>query len=128
MKIFVGQAVTGEDKEKISKESKEVCNIFGESAYCTVLEENEFEEKTNGDKMKHAFEKIDSSDAFLAIVRSEKRSEGMLMEIGYCLAKDKRIILAISKNVKNSYLKDVANDVIEFENHKDLIKKLENLK
>lgn len=131
MKIFVGQAVTGEDINKIREESKQVCEAVeqsGHDSYCTLIEGDEFEEKKAGDKMNHAFSSLDGFDTFLAIIRSEKKSEGMLMEIGYSIAKGKKIILAINKEVKNTYLKEIANQIIEFENHEDLIKQLRELK
>ena len=131
MKIFIGQAVTGEDIEKLKQEIIHVYKALEEAGhehYCTFMEEGEFHEKIPGDKLRHALEIIDKHDTFLAIVRSERRSEGMLMEIGYSFAQGKNIILAIQKKVNNTYLRQIANKVIEYEDQDDLIKQLEKLK
>src|SRR3989344_8262188 len=126
MKIFIGQPVTGEDLEKIRKESHKICSILSENgnpSYCTLIEPKEFESKNNKDKMKHAFENLDKFDTFLAIIRNERKSEGMLMEIGYCVAKRKKIIIAIKKDIKNTYLPEIADKVVVWEDFEDLIKK-----
>ena len=98
----------------------------GHDPYCTFLEDDSFQDKHKKNMLIHAFKKIDTSEVFLAIVRSERRSEGMLIEVGYALSKKKKFILAINMEVKNTYLRDLADEVIEFESFKSLISKLEN--
>ena len=132
MRIFIGQAVTGEDLSQLYKEMDAVylsLDKAGHLHYCTLKEdEREFSKKTKMEMMKHAFDEIDKSDAFLAIIRSEKRSEGLLVEIGYVMAKKKKLIIAIKKDVKNTYLRDLADKIIEFNDIKDLSRQLEKLK
>lgn len=131
MKVFIGQAVTGEDLSQLYKEMDQVylsLDKAGHLHYCTLKEdEKEFSKKTKRQIMEHAFNEIDKSDAFLAIVRSEKRSEGLLIEIGYVMAKKKRFVLAIKQDVKNTYLRELADEVIEFDNIQELSKNLEEL-
>lgn len=50
------------------------------------------------------------------------------MEIGYVLSKKKRFILAIKDDVKKTYLRDMTNEVIEWNSFQDLLTKLEGLK
>lgn len=132
MKIFIGQAVTGEDIENLKDECSKVQDALskaGHESYCTILEGNEFENEDAKMKLEHAFEEIDKSDAFLAIIRGEKRSEGMLMEIGYTLSKKKKLIVAIKKEVRDkTYVDELADQVIEFEDINDLCEKLGDLK
>ena len=45
-KIFIGQAVTGEDRNVLREECTQIVKEFensGESVYCTVLEGKDFE-------------------------------------------------------------------------------------
>lgn len=133
MKIFIGQAVTGEDINKLMEESKKIIKILeeaGNECYCTFLEGDEWEKNLlPGDKLKHAFKIIDKHDTFLAIVRSEKRSEGMLMEIGYAISRNKKLIIAVNRNVRDkTYLDELADQVIEFEDFEDLKNKLKEIK
>ena len=132
MKIFIGQAVTGENMNKLKEESKKIITLLEEAnneGYCTFLEGDEWGKNLlPGDKLKHAFKIIDEHDSFLAIVRSEKRSEGMLMEIGYAISRNKKLIVAVNKNVRDkTYLDELADVVIEFESIEDLLNKLKEL-
>ena len=52
----------------------------------------------------------------------------MLIEIGYALAKKKKIILAMKEGVNFYFTEDIADKVIEFSDIKDLLIKLEILK
>ena len=52
----------------------------------------------------------------------------MLIEIGYSLAKNKRIILMINKNVKNTYLPEMFDETIQFKDSEDLIDKIKELR
>ena len=130
MKIFIGQAVNGQDLEKLYEELEKIyISLEEHEYYCTLQEEEEeFQKKTKKEILDHAFKEIDKADAFLAIVRSEHRSEGLLIEIGYVLSKGKKFILAVQKDVKNTYLRDLADQVIEFNTIEDLKDKLKNLK
>ena len=131
MKIFIGQAVTGEDEKKLKTESLkiiEALNNNGHEAYATIINE-EMQEKGIREIFNHAFEEIDKSDAFLAIIRNEKRSEGMLIEVGYVLSKKKKFFVAINKNVRDkTYIDELADKVIEFENLEELNEKLGEIK
>jgi len=124
------QRVSGENKEKLRKESHKICAILNKNNHnvsCTMLEEESFEEKPKKEIFTHAFNEINKADTLLAIVRSEKRSEGFLIEVGYAIAKNKRIILAIKKKVINTYLREMVSEFIEFENNRELYIKLKNL-
>ena len=74
--------------------------------------------------MDYSYEELDKSDCLLAFVKSEEKSEGMLLEIGYAIAKKKKFILAIKKDAKTVFLREMANQIIEFDNLKDLYEKL----
>ena len=130
MKIFIGQAVTGEDKDKLKDECKILVNILGKlghEVYCTILDD-ELQKNDYEFILNHAFKIINEGECVLAIVRSEKKSEGLLMELGYCLAKNKKIILAINKQVKDTFLREIADEIIEFKNIEDLLNKLKKIK
>jgi nucleoside 2-deoxyribosyltransferase len=100
--------------------------IGGHDVYCSVEDAEWFSQRglTNGDIMRHALGKVDESDILLAFIRSEERSEGMLVEIGYALARGKYVVLAIREGVRTTSLRELADNVIEFVDTDDLIKKL----
>jgi len=127
MKFFIGQRVTGEDRNQLREEVKNVVSILeekGHSGHCTILIGDSFEAKSRKQVMEHAFRELDSSDAFLVIIRSEEKSEGLLMEIGYVLGNNKKIILCIKEDVKNTYIREIVDNIIEFSDIDNLYDKL----
>lgn len=132
MKIFIGQAVTGEDIENLKRECSKIQAVLskaGNESYYTVNPKDNLDVNSPRDWLMHAFQEIDKADAFLAIIRNEKRSEGLLMEIGYILSKKKKLIVAIKEDVRDkTYVDEMADVVIEFKDVDDLCKKLEELK
>jgi len=50
------------------------------------------------------------------------------MEIGYALAKRKQFILAIKKDIKTTFMREMADEIIEFENLEELYNKLTKFK
>lgn len=130
-KIFLGQAVTGCDFDNLKKESLEIVDLFKEKdieCYCTLCEGKEFQSNSKKEIFEHAFKIVDESDIFLAVLRNENKSEGLLMEVGYCIAKGKKVIVAIHKDVKKTYLPALFDDNIIFEDFEDLKNKLKEFK
>ncbi len=132
-KIFVAYRYRGENLDILKKTMTAVCdslNEAGHNHFCTIFEEERFaEEKWTGKQiMKKACKEIDSSDIVLFFVKSEKISQGMLVEFGYSLAKKKKMILAIKKGIKNSIFRRHIDEVIKFENINDLKRKLSKIR
>ncbi len=75
----------------------------------------------------HAFKKIDEADVVVMILMSEEKSEGMLIELGYSLGENKKIILAVRSTIKNTHLRELADKFLEFINIEDLTTKLSKL-
>ena len=117
MKIFIGQTVGGEDREKLKKEYElveEVLRNKGHEPVCIIDYPPKIALKDRRERLKYAFTKIDECESYLAIIRREEKSEGLLMELGHILGSDKKIILAINSKVDNTYLREIADKVIEF--------------
>jgi len=128
MKIFIGQRVTGEDINSLVKESEKVLAALkeaGHEAEHFIDEESKLGAKI---QLNHAFEEIDKRDVFLAIIRSNEKSEGMLIEVGYALAKGKKLIVAVKEGVDKTYVPELADHVIKFSDVYDLCNKLKELK
>ena len=60
----------------------------------------------------------------LAFVRSNEKSEGMIMEIGYLMANGKPFVLALQKGTKTTFIKELAASLVEFDSTDDLCEKL----
>jgi len=126
MKIQLAYRFTGEDTEKLLEELKKIKVILeakGHEVYIPVLDLDKPEDKK--ELYLGTLDKINNTDIFLALIKSEDRSEGMLMEIGHAFGAGKKIIAAINNTVNNTHLREFAEEVIEFNDIEDLYNKLE---
>ncbi|MCU0667676.1 MAG: nucleoside 2-deoxyribosyltransferase domain-containing protein [Patescibacteria group bacterium] len=130
MKYFISYRHTGADEPRLGNLQKAIKQAFskrpGDEFYSTyfnqksLIDENESWPTT----VKRVLNFIDTYDVILVVLDSEVKSEGMLIEIGYCLAKNKKIIVAINSQVKNSLCQDLADIKLEYSNLADLKQKL----
>lgn len=131
-KSFISYRHKGEDPAELLKLLTAVRDGLGEagiSAYCTFFDEDAFQEKAYGAKeiMNHAFKKISTVDVLFVILTSDERSEGMLMEIGYCLAKGIPVVVAAKDTVKSSTVPDMATHVVVWSDIEELAHKIGSL-
>lgn len=123
--IYLCYRFTGEDINELTETLGKILSSLrsvGHTVYCSIEDEKWFKEnhKTNKEILNHALERLDKSDVILAFVRSDQKSEGMLLEIGYMIAKGKSFALALKREIKTTFLAEVANPLIEFDSVDDL--------
>ena len=133
MKLFLAYRFTGEKKEDLEKILVTVRDSLqknGVEVYCSFFDQETFASKKSSarDIMDHAFSVLDKSDMLFVLQTSENKSEGLLMEVGYAIAKNIPIAVAIKEGVKNTYLPEMAGSVIRWKNLQDLVKQVESLK
>jgi nucleoside 2-deoxyribosyltransferase len=131
MKLFISYRFTGEDPKELEKTLtgiKTTLEGAGHSVYCSFWSERMFKDGsfTNGQIIDHAFGEIEKADAVFALVKSAEKSEGMLLEIGYALAKKKRFFLAVKKGINTVFIREKAEKLFDFENIDDLLKRLDS--
>lgn len=131
-KVFISYRFTGEDLGKLKKvipQIHESIEEAGHDHYSTIFDSEQFSnEKWSGRQiMEKAFKEIDKSDLILFFVNSKELSQGMLVELGYSLAKKKRIILAIQEKIRDIIFRRQIDETIEFEDLEDLKQKLKKL-
>lgn len=119
-KFFISYKFTGENPVELEKSLKHICDLLdakGHRTYCSFVDAKMFEEKNYSSKqiLAHTLKRLDQADWVVMFVKSEEKSEGMLLEIGYALAKKKKLLLILKKGVKPYYLKELADVVIEFQ-------------
>ena len=127
MKWFIAHKVSGEDYEQLEEEMKQFCSKLTESGheyYCSFLDRTMRKTESKEEKIKNAFDKIDSLDGILIMIKSDAKSEGMLLEAGYAIAKGKKFVLLIKEGATANYLRALANHVIEFNDNNDLLEKI----
>ena len=133
MKIFLSYKFTGEDPKKLTEFIQNICDSLKKAKHETLTtfwNKKEFEKAkaTKKDIMKKSLTYIDNSNYYLGLIKSSEKSEGQLIELGYALARGRKIIIAIKKDIKMTWATEVANKIIIFKTEEELYKKLEKLK
>jgi len=133
MKLFISYKFTGEKIEDLELALKNICSSLekaGHVCFCSLWHEEHFQKNnfTHKQILDYALKELDQADTCLAYIKSSEKSEGMLIETGYAMAKNKKIYIAINKEVKSVFMREIADELIEFENLEELCLKLENLK
>lgn len=126
MKTFIAYRSTGEAPEQLElllTAVRDALNAKAVEAYCTFFDEQMIKGKNLNKRqiIEHAFAEIDKVDFLFVLLASNQKSEGMLMEIGYCLAKDIPIIAAVKIGIANSHVPDVAERRLEWSDVNDLV-------
>ncbi len=129
MRIFVSYRFTGEDSAELDRNIKTICSGLkeaGHEVFCTYWESKSgfFKENNYSNKklLEYAFRELDRADLVFTFVNSETKSEGMLIEFGYALVKKKKVVLFIRKGIETTFLREMADKVIEFEDIKEIEK------
>lgn len=132
MKAFVAFRFTGEDPkilEPLLTTVRDALKKAGVDSYCTFFEEDVFKDKQQGPRqiMEHAFSTIDGSDFLFVIQTSDNKSEGMLMEVGYAVAKRIPVVVVSHKDVGYTYVPDMASRSFQFSSNEGLAAKIATL-
>jgi len=133
MKLFCSTAMTGENEVEVTKRMKLVVSALqagGHEAYCQSLDPRVSELQGVAALLKYAFEILASCEALVVIVTSDRRSEGVLMEVGAALAVGKPVYLFwhTTTNEDSSHLPKIATKVFRWQTDddlQDLLKRLE---
>lgn len=129
MKTFISYRHTGEDQKSLEKlliPIRDTMQEEGVEAYCTFFDEDEFQDKSFGPKeiMNHAFSIIDKSDFLFVVQTSDSKSEGMLMEVGYCIANNIPVVVATKDTVGYTYMPDMADLSFRWKDPEDLAQQI----
>ena len=130
MKIVLVFRWYGEDQEEAVNNMYKIASVLEKEhkVYHATKDAKFLDTLPEWKVLEHVFKEIEDADALLVYQKSNDVSEGMLIEVGYAVAKGKKIIWAKKKGVHNRYLIDGAVHTIEFNDINDLLIKLKKLK
>lgn len=125
MTYFISYRETGADPKRLvglQNAIKDAFEIRQEEFYSTYFNQAEFDAEGLdwAQIMQNTLDLIDQWDVMLVILDSDDLSEGMLIEVGYCLAKGKQIIVAKNKQVSGVKFLPIASKIIEYDNLDEL--------
>ena len=110
----------------------ESLELAGHNAYCSIFDSHKIklqEHAATKEIFQYAFQNIAKCDGMVAIITSNRKSEGQLMEIGATLAANKPLYLFMHESTKDtpSHLQKVATEVFVYSTDQDLANQLTNL-
>lgn len=129
MKVFVSYAFTGEEEAALAERLHAIKGVLESLAvdYYINIYDPDYREMVENNVtpdvyLEAAFKSLKSSDVVLVINTSERRSEGMLMEVGAAKILNKKIIIAQHKtSVGKTYLPDVADETFVWSSEVELL-------
>jgi len=133
MKIFISHKFQGVNKNELKKKLEKIALALENKGHQIFIY---FRNKENwkpknfppGKVIKEAFEEIIRCDAVLGFIDQKEISEGMLLEIGFAKALNKKIILLISEKISYPTLEAISDKVIKFDNLSELGKRLNKIR
>jgi nucleoside 2-deoxyribosyltransferase len=125
MKFFISYRLTGEDPAKLKPILESIQSTLtagGHKNYCSFQWQSHFEANdfSPAQILTHSLNELEHSDAVLAFMNSLEKSEGMLLEIGYAIAKKKKIYVLIREDITTAFVRQIADQVVEFRKIEDI--------
>ena len=132
MKIYIAYRFTGEDPKVLREDMDNITKaltILGHEIYCSFDREQYFKDNNFSGKqiVEYSLDKMNDCDAILAYIKSPEKSEGLLIEMGYAIAKEKAIYLLTGIGVKTIYLHEIAKKHIEFSSQSEIAENIKEL-
>ena len=128
-RIFLSFRFTGEDPEELDLFLSSICDslqIGDHAIFCSLFLEEIFSKKDwLAEKIyKYCLIKMSETDIFVAVIRKEEESTGMLMELEQALRLKMKIVLFIKKDLKHNTFRRNADEVFEFSDESELLNQL----
>lgn len=128
MKIFLSYAYTGEDHDAVVGRMRRIHDTIqsqGVAVYCNAFDPDIEKFSAWGEFMRDAVKKMQGYDTLLIINTSERRSEGMLGEMGAALARGMKILLAQHiSSVDKTSLPTIADQAFVWQDEDELLEKI----
>lgn len=122
-KVFCSYTLSDEDEKIVSRRMRTVGRAFedeGIKSYCNLFDTNTYGVSCPKICLDIALEELRRCD-MLFVVLTQKRSEGMLIEVGTAYAQKKPIILARHiSTLGKTYLDRLANITMDWQTNEDL--------
>ena len=133
MKIFISHKFRGVNKKSLRKKLEKISFVLEKSEHKTFIffrdkknwEEREF---PSGQVILEAFSQIKKCDILFGFIHNQKMSEGMLLEIAFAKALNKKIVLLICKKYSFPTLETISDQLIRIDNMKQIDKELLRIK
>lgn len=132
MNIFIAYRFTGENRKELQATIGELANYLsrlGHTIFCSLNLEEYFQANnfTKQQIYDYCLEKQKDYDCLLAIVKSDKESYGMKLEVEKAIELSQPIILIIRKDLNFLFFRKHAKTLFEFTDFTEIYKDLNTL-
>ena len=115
MGFFVAYRHTGADPDYLNELLTTVRDAFsdgGHEIYCTFFDTENVRNKglTPRKTMEHAFFRIEEIGKLFVLIDGPEKSDGQIMEVGFCLAKGIPFVVAKRNSVNNTYIDQMTDN------------------
>ena len=129
MRYYIAYKFLNTDKEMLKKNLGIISDMIEREGNTTCIFYRDIQNRwaiqmSIDEVIKQAFVEVKKSDAILAFIESEEKSEWMLLEIGYAKALGKKLLLVIKRWIHLRFINALADEIIEFESMEDLESKI----
>lgn len=125
MKVFCAYAYTGEDANETASRMTKVYDLLanlGFEPYVDIFDPDTKALSNPADFIRLTINKLKAYDTLFVVATSERRSEGMLMELGAAIAARKHIIYAQHQSaVGKTYIPNVADQTFVWQTDEELL-------
>lgn len=125
MKVFCSYSYTGENEAIVAARMKRVVDALiaqNVGAYCIEFDINAKGFTEPHQYVNRALEQMKQCDVVYVVMTSERRSEGMLMEIGAALVRKKPIIIALHESaIGKTYVPEFTKTIKTWKTDDELV-------
>ena len=131
-KFFISYRFSDIPVKELQKLIDPVYNLFKDAGchtFCNFYKDSYYVDNNYTAKqiMEDCFGELEGSDFVVCLVDTEKYSCGMLLEIGYALAKKKSIVVCCREGCEIDTLIAMANKTITYKDYDELVEKLKGV-
>ena len=132
MKVYIAYKLSNTDQEKLKpklEQTSQIIENLGHESFIFLRDCENWNPKGKDPKwvMKKAMEEMKQCDVILALVETQEKGEGMLLESGYMKALGKKVIVARKPQGRAILLRAIADEEFEYKNVNEFKKKLQNV-
>lgn len=131
--IFISFGLNGETESNLKNMIAPIKQKFSEKdieAYCNLFDEELLKRSIDfkpEDWMHEAFKELDKAELQFVLLSSEAKDEGMILEIGYAIAKNIPVVVAIKDSIKDTYIPNMAGFVIKWSDIDNLLEQIKKI-
>jgi hypothetical protein len=132
MNVYIGYKYRNNDNKEALKEIlTKISDSMSSLGHKTFILDRdnynwEFQRTSTTKSVAPILKNMVKSDIFLAFIDCNRKSTGLILENICAKVLGKKTLVAIQKGIKDIPLTKFANETIEFDNHDDLINKIQS--